>query len=131
MGGMNEVLADELPMQVYSEELSGHPTILALLYGPIALAGRFGSEGIGPGEDLIANERTYGEVLDRRVDVPVWLGRPHDFPASVVASGEGSLSFRARGFERGQELELVPYYRIAHERYNLYWTVRDPESGVL
>jgi hypothetical protein len=99
--------------------------------GPIALAGRFGSEGIGPGEDLIANERTYGEVLDRRVDVPVWLGRPQDFPASVVASGEGPLSFRARGFERGQELELVPYYRIAHERYNLYWTVRDPESGML
>jgi uncharacterized protein len=127
---MGDVVDIELPMHVYSEELPGHPTILALLYGPMALAGRFGTEGIPPGEDLIANERTYGEVLDRPIDIPAWLGRPQNFPASVVASREGSLTFRARGFERGKVLELVPYYRIAHERYNLYWTVREPGSGV-
>jgi hypothetical protein len=57
-------------------------------------------------------------------------GWPVNFPGSVVASGEGSLTFRARGFEHGKEIELVPYYRIAHERYNLYWSVREPESGV-
>jgi uncharacterized protein len=126
---MGDVIDIALPMQVYVEELPSHPTILALLCGPIALAGRFGSEGIGPGEDLIANERTYGEVLDRPVDVPAWLGRPQNFPGSVVASGDGSLTFRARGFEHGKEVELVPYYRIAHERYNLYWSAPGCRSG--
>ena len=29
------------------------------------------------------------------------------------------LIFRTRG--RPHEVELVPYYRLAKERYNLYW----------
>ena len=115
-----------LPMRLQTEELPGNPTILALLYGPMVLAGRLGTEGIEPGQDLIVNERTYGDVLNRPVDVPVWLGRAEDFPKNVAASGDTPLTFRATGFEHGREVELVPYYRIAHERYNLYWTVREP-----
>jgi hypothetical protein len=113
-------------MQLYTEELPGHPDVVALLYGPIVLAGKFGSEGIEAGGDLIANERTYGDVLNRPVDVPAWRGRPHDFPKSILASSEKPLAFQARGFEHGREVELVPYYSIAHERYNLYWSVSEP-----
>jgi len=121
-----DVVDVRLPMQLHTEELPGHPDVVALLYGPIVLAGRFGSEGIEPGGDLIANERTYGDVLNRAVDVPAWRGRVRDFPRSAIASGERPLTFRARGFEHGGEVELVPYYSVAHERYNLYWGVREP-----
>ena len=121
-----DVVNVRLPMQLYTEELPGHPDVVALLYGPIVLAGKFGSEGIEAGGDLIANERTYGDVLNRPVDVPAWRGRPHDFPKSILASSEKPLAFQARGFEHGREVELVPYYSIAHERYNLYWSVSEP-----
>jgi DUF1680 family protein len=114
-----------LPMQLHTEELPGHPNVVALLYGPIVLAGRFGSEGIEPGRDLIANERTYGDVLNRPMEVPSWRGRPHDFPKSILASTGKPLTFHARGFEHGREVEFVPYYSIAHERYNLYWSVSE------
>lgn len=117
-------IAVRLPMRVRAEELPGRPDTVALLCGPIVLAGRFGRDGIAAGADLIASERMYGEVLNAAVDVPAWVGRASDFANSVTLARQSPLAFRARGFERGKEIELVPYYRIAHERYNLYWSLK-------
>ena len=34
-----------------------------------------------------------------------------------------ALTFQTRGVGHPREVSLIPYYRIAHERYNLYWKV--------
>jgi DUF1680 family protein len=122
----DDVIDIHLPMSLYTEELQSNPAIVAVLYGPLVLAGRLGRAGISPGADMIANERTYGDVLDTVTPVPAWVGQPRDLVRSIVASTTRPLTFRATGFEGGGEMELVPYDRIAHERYNLYWTVREP-----
>jgi hypothetical protein len=80
-------------MQRRLEPLPTAPEFVAVMQGPIVLAGRMGTKGLTPGADIIVNERTSGDMLNEPMDVPTLT----------------------------PERELVPYYRIAHERYNLYW----------
>jgi hypothetical protein len=75
------------------------------------LAGRFGTEGITPGADVIVNERRSGEMLNRPMDVPRLVLE------DVKRKSSRELAFTARN------IELVPWHRIAHERYSLYWKV--------
>ena len=35
----------------------------------------------------------------------------------------GDLSFTTTGLGRPRDVTLVPYYRVAHDRYNMYWKV--------
>jgi DUF1680 family protein len=113
----DDVVEVHLPMSLRTESLPGSPEIVALVYGPIVLAGRLGKEGIAPGADIIVNERTVGDVLKDEVVVPKLVG-------DVVGRAEkvGPLAFRAKGDPF--DVELIPYFRIAHERYNLYWDVK-------
>ena len=113
-----------LPMSVRIEPLPGEPNIVAVLFGPIVLAGRLGSEGITEGADQIRNERTSGDMLNPTAPVPSWVGQPQQMASQILRADPESLTFRVRGFENDREISLVPYYQIAHERYNLYWRVR-------
>jgi len=124
-----DVVDVHLPMKLRTEPLPGAPDLVAVLYGPIVLAGKLGSEGIAVGADIIENERTSGEMLNSAIRIPDWIGRAGDLTAQIERSRDGSLSFRASGFESVGAIQLVPYYEIAHERYNLYWRVRPPVAG--
>jgi hypothetical protein len=39
----------------------------------------------------------------------------------AVRPGHGPFAFRVQAQEPATTFELIPYHRIAHERYNLYW----------
>jgi DUF1680 family protein len=110
-----------LPMTTRMEPLPNAPGYAALLHGPIVLAARLGSAGLSPGSQLIVNERESGNMLNADVDIPRWTRPLVELPAAVERIDKESLRFRARGFADGAEVELIPYFRVAHERYNLYW----------
>jgi uncharacterized protein len=112
-----DVVDVELPMRLRLEPLPGAPEFAAVMYGPIVLAGRFGTEGIAPGSDIIVNERTSGEMLN----IPMYV--PHLALSAIRRTSTRSLSFSARASLPDREIELVPWHRIAHERYSLYWKV--------
>jgi hypothetical protein len=60
-------------------------------------------------------------MLNQPVPIPRW-GRPLDaLPGALVRDGGDYLEFRARGFEGDAEVAFAPYFRLTHERYNLYW----------
>jgi uncharacterized protein len=115
-----DVLEVRLPMSLHLEPLPDDPDHAALMYGPIVLAGIVGTP-VNPADQLIVNERESGNMLDAPVDIPRWTRPLAELPASVERIDGESLRFRATGFAGGASLELVPYFRIAHERYNLYW----------
>ena len=77
------------------EPLPNAPNRVAVMHGPLVLAGRLGTTGLSPGADIIVNERESGQMLNVPMETP-----------SLAAS---------------KAMELVPWYRIAHERYALYW----------
>ncbi|MFL6628136.1 MAG: beta-L-arabinofuranosidase domain-containing protein [Vitreoscilla sp.] len=112
-----------LPMHLHLAPLEAAPDVAALMYGPLVLAARMGREGMEPGDDLVVNERTYGDVLALPEPVPMPRlelgGRPLD---EVVLPGGVAFNFRVPAEAAGgRELELVPYHRVTHERYALYW----------
>jgi DUF1680 family protein len=114
-----------LPMHLHLAPLPGAPDVAALMFGPLVLAARMGRDGMRPGDDLIVNERTYGDVLAQDEPAPLprlrLAGRPLD-EAVHAADGTFTFTFRVPAETTGaHELELVPYHRIAHERYALYW----------
>ena len=111
----------ELPMSLRVEPLPERPDVVAMLYGPIVLAGRLGRKGLTPGADLIVNERTIGDVLKEEVEVPKLVGDAEEIVKNVKRSADGSLTFHTSGIGDPNDVSLIPFFRVAHERYTLYW----------
>jgi DUF1680 family protein len=121
-----DIVEVHLPMRLCTEALPGNPNVVAILYGPVVLAGRLGRKGLTPRADIIVNERTYGDVLNDAMDVPVLIGNAHEIVSHIKPSTGPPLAFHTTGIGLPHDVDLIPYYRIAHERYNLYWKVGNP-----
>lgn len=116
-----DTLVLELPMSLRLEALPGAPEIAAMMYGPVVLAGRCGIEGMRAGADIIVNERTSGEMLKLPMELPQLGISASSLDKRVVRNKGDALSFVVEA--QGRRFELIPYYRVAHERYNLYWKI--------
>ena len=112
-----------LPMTLRAEPLPGTPDVVAFLYGPIVLAGRLGSEGLAPGNQIIVNERESGTMLNAGVEVPLLAGDALTLLKRIRQEPHSPLMFRTVGVGRPHDVELAPYVRLAHEHYNLYWKI--------
>jgi DUF1680 family protein len=94
----------------------------AIAYGPIVLAGRLGTEGVAPGADIIVNERRSGEMLNAPMNIPRMNLTSTNLSQQLKRKNSPALAFAAQATTPDRNIELVPYYRIAHERYTLYWS---------
>lgn len=112
-----------LGMTLRTESLPGTSDYVAFAYGPIVLAGRLGTNGLTSDSQIIVNERTSGSMLDAAIEVPSLVGDPHDLVRHVRPRPGESLTFETVGLGRPTDVQLAPFYRLAHERYNLYWKV--------
>ncbi|MGR6329439.1 beta-L-arabinofuranosidase domain-containing protein [Sphingomonas sp. XXL09] len=95
------------------------PEIVAFTYGPLVLAGALGREGLAPGADIVVSERKYGVYNDAPIAVPTLAGDPATV-AERLRPGDRPLEFTLAATD-GRPVRLVPYHRIAHERYATYW----------
>lgn len=92
-----------LPMSLRQEAMPDNPNRVALLYGPIVLAGALGPQ-------------------DREAPrIPVFVsdGRPliqrlKPFPGKT-------LTLQTQGVGRPADITLIPYYAMHHQRYSVYW----------
>jgi hypothetical protein len=60
-------------------------------------------------------------MLNETVDVPQWNRPLAELLANTTRSDADSLRFTTRGFAGGLSVEMIPWFRLTHERYNLYW----------
>lgn len=116
-----DVVEVDMPMALRAELLPGTTDTAAIVYGPIVLVGALGHE-VKPGEDLHINERTIGQVFNDPIEVPTLAGPVAGLIASIKPAGP-PLTFRTAGSGRPAEVTLVPYYQLAHQRYNMYWKI--------
>ena len=117
----HDTIEIRLPMTLRTEELPGRSDMIAFTYGPIVLAGLLGRKGLTTGADIIVNERTTGDVLKAEVQVPKLRGDAAEILGSVSRASDGLLKFQTNGIGQPDDITLVPYFRIAHERYSIYW----------
>ena len=59
-------------------------------------------------------------MLNEPVAVPRWPRPLEELTANFTRPDAARLSFLAAGFEAGP-VQFIPWFRVARERYNLYW----------
>ncbi len=110
------------PLTLRTEMLPQSKEWIAVLWGPIVLAGQLGTEGL---EGLPF--KGYG-LFPKKLpfdDVPVFVGSDTDVAAKVKCSGGKPLKFRTAGLASPKEVDLVPFYTVHRQRYAVYWRLRD------
>ncbi len=118
-----DVVEVDLPMSLHSVLLPGTNDTVAFMYGPIVLAGKLGQQGMTPGSDTIISERNYGVPLNEPVEVPVLAGDPASMLQKIQPVGDAPLTFVTTGLGRPHDITFIPYWKIAHERYSIYWKI--------
>jgi len=120
-----DVVQVRLPMSLRQEAMPDDAKTVALLYGPLVLAGDLGREGL-------SESVRYGPSAP-----PMRRVTPVEVPALVVADPEKLLAsvrpipgtpvaFHTEGIGRPRDLALVPFYKASDQRYTVYWNVFTP-----
>ena len=111
-----------LPMGLRAEPMPDDKTLVAILYGPLVLAGRLGGEGLTK-ELTYTGRNWYRFPADQIARAPTLVTEQGD-PAAWVRPVAGKpLTFRTVGVGRPEDVTLVPYHRLFGERYAVYWRV--------
>lgn len=109
-----------LPMGLHIDPMPDDPTIQAVMYGPLVLAGRF---------DSVKKEMSYGDYEPKSGDqqkVPDIVANSDKPTAWIEPDATKPLTFRAVG--QSQPLTLVPLNSVFHERYAVYWKVNNKSA---
>ncbi|HVU23762.1 MAG TPA: beta-L-arabinofuranosidase domain-containing protein [Opitutus sp.] len=119
-----DVVEVRFPMALHTEDLPGDDHLVALLFGPIVLAGKLGSADM-------PNPYTRDQLDQARYPDPVppaFVTTGDDWLAHVEMVSRSPLLFRTHGLARPQDVLLAPFYRIQHERYTVYWRLLAPAA---
>jgi DUF1680 family protein len=114
------------PMSLRLEAMPDDPKMIAILYGPIVLAGDLGREGL-------TEELRYGPNAPQvnrlpSVTTPVFIGDVKDVLSRVKAlpASAGPLNFQTTRLGQPQDVRLIPFYKAFNQRYTVYWKVLSP-----
>lgn len=118
-----------LPMRLRLETLPHAPHHAAILYGPIVLAGQLGTENL---PDLYLKD-LYTRITPTNhwptPPVPALIGSGQDILQRMIPVPGEPLTFRSRGLGYPDDVTLIPFYRLHHQRYTVYWEVRETEDA--
>jgi uncharacterized protein len=108
-----------LPMSLRLETLPGDPKTVAILYGPIVLAGELGTTNMP--SPYVRNQTDLNKVPSP--PVPVFVSDAKDVLNHVKPVARKPLTFQTKGIGKPQDVTLIPFYRMHHQRYSVYWSL--------
>ena len=113
------------PMNLSVEPALGGDSRVAILYGPVVLAGLIDAEGMSAPMPYAGEQQAFGALPTPKVPD---LAANADQVSDWVEPVEGEpLTFRTKGAGK-PDVTLMPLYRIHQGRYNVYWNLYD-EKG--
>jgi hypothetical protein len=107
-----------LPMKLHTEFLPDTTNEIALLYGPIVLAGELGTNGM-PARLTANGQGDFNRVADP--SVPMFATTSDQLVKHVKPVRGQPLTFRTDGIGRPADVTLIPFYEMHHQRYSVYW----------
>jgi hypothetical protein len=121
-----DTVSVRLPMGLRSEAMPDDPSVIALLYGPIVLAGDLGKEGLN-------QDTRYGPSappLNRvpGVVIPSFIGAAKDVIGKVKPVAGKPLYFQTSGLAQPKDVTLLPFYKASDIRYTVYWKIYSNEE---
>ncbi len=105
-------------MKLHTEPLPGTTNIVAVLYGPVVLAGELGTNGMP--NPYARNQTDQVRVQDPAV--PAFVGDPESLLKQIKTT-RMPLVFQTKTLGQTNGVRLVPFYRANHERYTVYWNL--------
>ena len=116
-----DTVAIRLPMSLHLHAMPDDPTLAAVMYGPLVLVGRLGTDGLTP--DVLRAEptkpRTVPEYKEKPNPAPELRVQGAEPSAWIKRVSERGLEFRTVG--QAREVTLVPFHMLFDERYVVYW----------
>ena len=112
-----------MPMSLHIKSMPDDSTIQSIVYGPLVLAGRLGTEGISK-EMMRAEPTAIREVPRYRgkpVAAPEFKAKSQDLSDWIRPVSGRPLEFQTLG--QNQNVTLIPFYKLIDERYAVYWKV--------
>ena len=115
-----------LPMSLRTETMPDDPNMIALLYGPIVLAGDLGKEGLTQSNRYGPSAPPLGRVPP--VVVPAFVGSVKEVLTKVKPVAGTPMNFQTGGLGQPKDVTLIPFYKAADMRYTVYWKVYSPDE---
>jgi hypothetical protein len=113
-----------LPMKLHLEELPGDPDTVALLYGPVVLAGKMGTEEMP--DPYVRSQTDLSGVPSP--EAPVLLVEKKALLDQVKPVSGQTMKFQTKGIGWPREVTFIPFYQLHHERYSVYWKISDKKG---
>lgn len=118
----------KLPMKLRTEALKGDPTQQAVMYGPMVLAGRLGTNGL---TEQMQYDSDHGETELGPRGAPVGtmaveVKSLDDIRTAAWVEPVAGQSMTFRTVGSSNPTTLIPLSRIFGERYGVYWKVSRP-----
>jgi uncharacterized protein len=113
-----------LPMTLHTEAMADNPNMIAVMYGPIVLAGDLGREGLDQVRRYGPSAPQVGRV--RTPTIPSFVGDVASVTSKIAADATRPLQFKTVGLAQPHDVTLLPFYRIVDQRYTVYWNVYAP-----
>lgn len=119
-----------MPMRLWLEQLPAAPNKVAVMYGPIVLAGELGTADMP--EVYNPDYHTREAAINRypAPPPPVLVGSAADVLAHIQPVNGQSLTFRTDGIGSPHDVTLIPFYRLHHQRYTVYWELASAPAAV-
>ena len=110
-----------LPMKLHAHAMPDDPTVQAVMYGPLVLAGKLGAEPLRAPPTPPRMTPDFDLTPETRPIAVAAIKAPSGDLRSWVEPTGRPLEFRIVGQER--EIALVPFHTVFDERYAVYWRV--------
>jgi DUF1680 family protein len=109
-----------LPKKLRLEPLPDNKQRVALMWGPLVLAG-----DLGPGRERGRRRRA---ERPEPPQVPVLVAADKPVEEWLRPGTSDPVNFRSHGVGREQDVDLVPFYRLHRRTYAAYWDVFTPSQ---
>jgi len=121
-----DIVQVRMPMTLRIESVPDDATVVALLYGPIVLAGDLGREGMDAVKQYGPSAPQLGRL--KPMEVPALVCDLKSVLEHVKPVPGLPLTFKTEGIGQPRDVSLVPFYRLFEDRYTVYWKVYSDEG---
>jgi DUF1680 family protein len=114
-----------IPMSLHSHPMPDDKSVVAMMYGPLVLAGQLGSEGL-TSENVHTSNNWYRFPQERIVAAPPLNVDSDNINDWIEPVAGKPLTFRTIG--QSNEITLLPFYELFNQKYVIYWKVQKNKS---
>jgi DUF1680 family protein len=117
-----------LPMKLSLSRFSDDPSVGAVLYGPIVLAGALGTESMTEEMESGLAWEDVDRMVSRAAAIEATaLVVPNADPNLWIKPVKGKpLTFRTVNVGKPNDVTLIPFYKLFGQRYAVYWNIYAP-----